>query len=54
MFDVVIGSASSSTQKKGCPPSLHKGKPGGLVVIGLYNSFARVPTWIRSKGDPLL
>ena len=26
-----------------------KVKPGGLVVVGLYNSFARIPTWIRSK-----
>ena len=24
-------------------------KPGGIVVVGLYNSYARVMTWIRSK-----
>lgn len=28
---------------------VQKVKPGGLVVVGLYNYFARVPTWIRSK-----
>ena len=26
-----------------------KVKPGGVVVIGLYNRYARVPTWLRSK-----
>jgi SAM-dependent methyltransferase len=25
-----------------------KAKPGGLIVVGLYSRFARVPTWIRS------
>lgn len=24
-------------------------KPGGIVVVGLYNSYARIPTWLRSK-----
>ena len=24
-------------------------KPGGILIIGLYNRFARVPTWIRGK-----
>ena len=26
-----------------------KVKPGGIVVVGLYNSYARIMTWIRSK-----
>ncbi|MBT5648688.1 MAG: methyltransferase domain-containing protein, partial [Rhodospirillaceae bacterium] len=26
-----------------------KVKPGGVVVVGLYNSYARIMTWIRSK-----
>ena len=26
-----------------------KAKPGGIVVVGLYNSYARIMTWIRSK-----
>ncbi|MBF0439231.1 MAG: class I SAM-dependent methyltransferase [Magnetococcales bacterium] len=28
---------------------VRKVKPGGIVIVGLYNYFARVPTWIRSK-----
>ena len=28
---------------------LKKLKPGGIVMIGLYNSYARIMTWIRSK-----
>lgn len=28
---------------------VEKVKPGGTVVIGLYNKFARIPTWLRSK-----
>jgi len=26
-----------------------KVKPGGIVMVGLYNRYARVPTWLRSK-----
>lgn len=26
-----------------------KAKPGGVVVVGLYNSYARIPSWIRGK-----
>lgn len=26
-----------------------KVKPGGIVVVGLYNSYARIMTWVRSK-----
>jgi len=28
---------------------VRKAKPGGLIVVGLYNWFARVPTWMRSQ-----
>jgi len=28
---------------------LRKVKPGGIVMIGLYNRPARLPTWLRSK-----
>ncbi|MBF0421955.1 MAG: class I SAM-dependent methyltransferase [Magnetococcales bacterium] len=24
-------------------------KPGGIVLVGLYNTYARIPTWLRSK-----
>ena len=26
-----------------------KVKPGGIIMVGLYNSYARIPTWLRSK-----
>jgi len=26
-----------------------KVKPGGFVVVGLYNAYARIPTWIRAR-----
>jgi len=28
---------------------IKKVKPGGIVVVGLYNSISRIPTWVRSK-----
>ncbi|MGH6660797.1 MAG: class I SAM-dependent methyltransferase [Rhodospirillales bacterium] len=28
---------------------VRKVKPDGIVVVGLYNKFARIPTWLRSK-----
>lgn len=32
---------------------VRKVKPGGIVMVGLYNSYARILTWIRSKMIPL-
>ena len=29
-------------------------KPGGLIMVGLYNRPARLPTWLRSKAIRLL
>jgi SAM-dependent methyltransferase len=26
-----------------------KVRPGGIVVVGLYNRFGRIPTWLRAK-----
>ena len=26
-----------------------KVKPGGVIMVGLYNRYARIPTWVRSK-----
>lgn len=26
-----------------------KVKPGGIIMVGLYNTYARVPTWIRAR-----
>lgn len=28
---------------------VRKVKPGGIVIVGLYNYFARIPTWLRAK-----
>ena len=28
---------------------VRKAKPGGIVIAGLYNVVARIPTWLRSK-----
>jgi SAM-dependent methyltransferase len=28
---------------------VRKAKPGGIVMVGLYNYYARVPTWIRAR-----
>lgn len=33
---------------------VRKVRPGGIVIVGLYNRYARVPTWIRSKLIELL
>ena len=37
------------TQKCRFAQIVKKVKPGGIVVVGLYNSYARIMTWIRSK-----
>jgi carbamoyltransferase len=52
MFDVVIstGVLHHTRDARGAIAALvRKAKPGGLVVVGLYNRFARVPTWVRAK-----
>jgi SAM-dependent methyltransferase len=52
MFDVVISSGvlhHTKDARRAFASIVTKVKPGGIVVVGLYNSFARVPTWIRSK-----
>jgi 2-polyprenyl-3-methyl-5-hydroxy-6-metoxy-1,4-benzoquinol methylase len=28
---------------------VRKVKPGGIIMVGLYNYFARIPTWLRAK-----
>jgi 2-polyprenyl-3-methyl-5-hydroxy-6-metoxy-1,4-benzoquinol methylase len=51
-FDVVISHGvlhhtADARQAFSCVA--RKAKPGGLVIIGLYNSYARILTWLRSK-----
>ena len=51
-FDVVISSGvlhHTKDARRAFASIVKKAKPGGLVVVGLYNWFARVPTWVRSK-----
>jgi len=31
-----------------------KAKPGGIVIVGLYNAIARFPTWVRAKMIPFV
>jgi 2-polyprenyl-3-methyl-5-hydroxy-6-metoxy-1,4-benzoquinol methylase len=51
-FDVVISHGvlhHTYDARRAFAEIVRKVKPGGIVMVGLYNAFARVPTWIRSK-----
>lgn len=51
-FDVVISTGvlhHTRDARAAFAEIVRKAKPGGLIVVGLYNSYARIPTWIRSK-----
>lgn len=51
-FDVVISHGvlhHTYDAKRAFSHIARKLKPGGVIVVGLYNKFARVPTWMRSK-----
>ncbi|MEM7356164.1 MAG: class I SAM-dependent methyltransferase [Acidobacteriota bacterium] len=51
-FDVVIAHGvlhHTYDARKAFAEVVRKAKPGGVIVVGLYNSYARVPTWLRSK-----
>jgi SAM-dependent methyltransferase len=51
-FDVVISSGvlhHTRDARRAFAAIVRKAKPGGIVVVGLYNRIARVPTMIRSK-----
>jgi 2-polyprenyl-3-methyl-5-hydroxy-6-metoxy-1,4-benzoquinol methylase len=51
-FDVVISSGvlhHTKDARRAFALIVKKAKPGGIVVVGLYNWFARAPTWVRSK-----
>jgi carbamoyltransferase len=56
-FDVVISNGvlhHTRDARRAFAAIVRKAKPGGLIVVGLYNYFARVPTWMRSKVVGLL
>lgn len=51
-FDVVISHGvlhHTFDPERAFAEIVRKAKPGGMVVVGLYNSYARVMTWVRSK-----
>src|SRR3989344_2710835 len=51
-FDVVVSTGvlhHTRDARAAFASIVRKAKPGGLIVVGLYNSYARIPTWIRSK-----
>jgi SAM-dependent methyltransferase len=50
-FDVVISHGvlhHTFDARRAFGQIVRKVKPGGIVIVGLYNYYARVPTWIRS------
>ena len=51
-FDVVIAHGVFPTvydPARAFSEVVRKVKPGGIVIVGVYNYFARVPTWVRAK-----
>jgi 2-polyprenyl-3-methyl-5-hydroxy-6-metoxy-1,4-benzoquinol methylase len=51
-FDVVISHGvlhHTFDARKAFSQIVKKAKPGGTIMVGLYNSYARIPTWLRSK-----
>ena len=51
-FDVVIAQGvlhHTFDARRAFASIVRKVKPGVIVVVGLYNYFARIPTWLRSK-----
>jgi carbamoyltransferase len=51
-FDVVMSSGvlhHTKDARRAFASIVRKVKPGGIVIVGLYNLFGRVPTLLRSK-----
>jgi SAM-dependent methyltransferase len=51
-FDVVISSGvlhHTKDARRAFAAIVRKAKPGGIIVVGLYNYLARVPTGIRAR-----
>ena len=51
-FDVVISHGvlhHTADARRAFAAIARKVKPGGTIMVGLYNSYARIPTWLRSK-----
>ena len=51
-FDVVISHGvlhHTFDARRAFAAIARKAKPGGIIMVGLYNSYARIPTWARSR-----
>lgn len=51
-FDVVISHAvlhHTMDAKRAFGQIVRKVRPGGVIMVGLYNRYARILTWLRSK-----
>jgi SAM-dependent methyltransferase len=51
-FDVVISHGvlhHTRDAREAFARIVRKAKPGGIVMVGLYSSYARILTWLRSK-----
>jgi SAM-dependent methyltransferase len=51
-FDVVISHGvlhHTFDARRAFSQIVKKAKPGGIIMVGLYNHYARVPTYLRSK-----
>ena len=51
-FDVVISHGvlhHTFDARRAFSAVARKVKPGGMVLVGLYNRYARIPTWLRAK-----
>ena len=51
-FDVVISHGvlhHTFDARRAFAQVARKAKPGGIIMVGLYNYYARVPTYLRSK-----
>jgi SAM-dependent methyltransferase len=51
-FDVVISTGvlhHTKDARRAFASIVRKCKPGGIVVVGLYNAYGRWPTWVRAR-----
>jgi len=51
-FDVIISHGvlhHTFDAKRAFAHIVRKAKPGGIVVVGLYNRYARIMTWLRAR-----
>ena len=51
-FDVVISHGvlhHTHDARRAFGAIARKLKPDGIIMVGLYNSYARIPTWLRAR-----